>query len=538
MRVIGYYISSNGIIANSDNEVTTKPPYLDFLLQPKPDSIRVLYYLVQNITSLAKITKMNMKEISQLHNQTHGKCYLPPYKLQYIPHRFLLLQKGYYKNNPFAYYYDAHQYKNVQAEDCTTEEDCIVKAKEAQKIGEEVRNSLNELGLHPKGLTSPINLFDKEVISKYNLPKEQDTPEIAGFYAYNCCKGNWLEAFQTGHWDITWNYDLSSAYPFQIMNLLDIRQGKWINSKQFIEEATYGYCRGEVTINAEFSPILYKNILKDKTNLEPVVPVTHTPVGTWKTFLTKKEIEFINKWELGKFKIEDGWWWIANQKEVNKPLNGLIYSLYLKKEALGKTINKEIIKRIMAGIYGKFLEARNKTLGNRFNSVWAAEVETNARLEVADFVLRNNAVQDLIHIAVDGIILSKPILLQENGIGKWRLDNVSPCISVGTGQVALRDQENGDFHLNYDWLKRAIEAEPENNEYIMKSIKPVTLAEVINDKKLDRLGELQEVQKYIDIGRTDKRCYKERPNNGKKLLSMTYSSLSLDISLLQKIQEV
>jgi len=37
MRIIGYHISNN-IIANSDKEFINSPPYLDFLLEPKPNA--------------------------------------------------------------------------------------------------------------------------------------------------------------------------------------------------------------------------------------------------------------------------------------------------------------------------------------------------------------------------------------------------------------------------------------------------------------------------------------------------------------------
>ncbi len=531
MRIVGYHISSTGIIANSDGEYTDKSPYLEFLLQPKPDSIRVFYYLTQNITSLAKIIKMSPDETRKLHSGTHGKAYFPPYKMQYIPNRFLQLQKGFYRNNPFAYFYDAHQYQDTRANSGETVDECLRKATQAKEIGEQVRNAMNEIGLHPKSITSPISLFDKEVISKIDLPVDSDIPEGAGRYAYECCKGNWLEAFQVGHWEIIWNYDLSSAYPAQISKLLDIRQGKWIESKEFTEEATYGYCKGRVTTQVEFSPILHKNITRNNSLLEPLMPVTHTPIGTWETYLTKQEIEFIARRKLGKFEIESGWWWIAD-KEVKQSLSSTINWLYQEKEK-AEGIKKEIIKRVMAGIYGKMLEVRDGELGQRFNPVWAAEVETNTRLEVADFVLRNRVLDSLVHIAVDGVVLSKPVILPENGMGNWKLNNISPCICVGTGQIALRDNGKGDFHLQYDWLKEAIEKEPEKSEYVMNSVRPVTLAEALNGR-FEELGELQETKKYISIGSTDKRCYKEKPKNGGELLSKTYESLPWDISMIRK----
>ena len=72
MRVVGYHIA-NGIAANSDDEWTKEPPYIDFLLQPKENSIKIMYYLAQNVAALAKATKMNEKELRLLHESSNRK---------------------------------------------------------------------------------------------------------------------------------------------------------------------------------------------------------------------------------------------------------------------------------------------------------------------------------------------------------------------------------------------------------------------------------------------------------------------------------
>jgi hypothetical protein len=108
MRILGYHISSTGIIANSDGEHTSEPPYLDWLLRPVPDTIKILYHLNQSVASLAKITNMSLEEVQKL-NSKNNKAYLPPYKIDYIPNKYFALHKGYYWGAPFAFFADAHQ---------------------------------------------------------------------------------------------------------------------------------------------------------------------------------------------------------------------------------------------------------------------------------------------------------------------------------------------------------------------------------------------------------------------------------------------
>ncbi len=529
MKIIGYHISSTGIIANSDGEWTNKPPYFDWLLQPKPDTIRIFYYLTQNVASLAKIIGATKEEVQKL-NSKNNKAYLPPYKINYIPNRYFAIHKGYYWGAPFAFFNDAHQYRNTEASVDTGVEDCVRKAKIAQEVGEEVYRALQGIGLKPKSLTSPIKTFEEEVLRKLDLPSVDDIPEEAGHFAYECCKGNWVEAFQLGHWDKVWNYDLCSAYPAQIAKLLDLRLGKWVQSKEFVSEAKYGYCKGIINIDksVKFTPFIYR-----QENRQQSLPSLHCVTGKYEKFITKQGIEFLKKWEQGSFEIENGWWWLPEKEE--RPLEQTINWLFLEKEKREGN-ERTVIKRIMAAMFGKMLEIRNEEFGKQFNPVWAAEVEVGARLEVADFVLRNSATKNLLHIAVDNAILSEPVVLGEWGLGKWELTTVSPCLCAGTGLVATRDEGIGDFHLKYDWLKEQIKKEPEASEYKMTKLTPVTIGEACGEK-FGRLGELQELTKVVSIGQGEKRTYKEQPKNGGELLCRTYESLPWDISLVKRTGE-
>ncbi len=526
MRVIGFHIS-NGIVANSDGEVTTKPPYLDALLQPKPDTIKVFYHIGYNFANLLKMIEVTEEEAKKLHDA--GQLIISPYKLKYIPNKFLSISKGFYKGNPFATFCDVNQYATAQLQADDTIETCLAKARTAKETGEQVYKALSSLSLHPTTLASPVRAFEKEVLSRMKLPTVDDMPEDAGYYAYQCCKGSWLEAFQMGHWEQAWDYDINSAYGAELALLLDIRLGEWKHTSYFVPEATYGYCKGVVTIRAPFSPIIYTKEGKGFDSLN------YTPVGSWETYLTKREIEFIEKWELGSFEIESGWWWVAaKQKEILKGTISWLQSQ--KEEAVG--IDREVIKRIMAGTWGKFLEIRKGDFGAGFNPVCGAEVETNIRLKVAELALQNRIVP--IHISVDGMLLGKPIMPnikaeRESRLGYWRQNTAAPCIVAGTGVAAIKGEEGiSDLSLSYSWLLEQIKQHPEAGEYKVSKMSPVTLAVALN-RNWEKLGQLHEVTRTVNVGKEIKRCYLEKPESGRNLLSKQFGSEPWDISLVSKL---
>ena len=372
-------------------------------------------------------------------------------------------------------------------------------------------------------MISPIRAYEDRVLSKMSLPKLSDIPEYAGFYAYQCCTGNWLEAFQIGYWDKVYDYDMNSAYPAQLRNLVDLRNGSWIQSDKYVPEALYGYCNGVVNMSAKFHPVVFR--VGDRNEL----PSNYTPTGSWETCLNKGLIDYIVKRNLGSYEIKDGWWWIP-KGELVFLFRKIIDGLYLAKESASDNyIKKEQIKRIMSGIYGKLLEGRNNEFGEMFNPVYGAEVEIGTRIEVSEFVVKNKL--DVVHIAVDGVVSSNEAKVESNGIGSWRLSNTSPCICAGTGSVALMDDITGDFHLSYLRLEELIKNNPMAKEYKFAKKVPVTVAESINGY-WDKLGSLREIFKYVNIGEVDKRCYKEKPHNGKELLARSYQSEPWDVSLI------
>lgn len=393
MRIIGYHMSGN-TLADSLGEVVSED-HLAWLAESPEDSIKIFYDLNYAVAQLARAVKMTQDEGRKLLDK--GRLYFPPYQIGYISNKFVSVKHGFYKDAPFSNYADASQYdKSVEIKADDSPEYCIARAKEAQQIGEQVYNALRKIGLHPTTLTSPISAYQKEILGKMNLPTVDDIPPEASELAYLSCHGNWVETFIRGHWGKVYDYDISSAYPSEIAKLLDTRYGSWEHQPLYMPDAEYGYCRGEVTIDKPFSPIIFS--ADDNHN--------YTFVGTLPDYvLTKQQWDFINKHNQGEFQPMDCWWWIPRKRV--KPLEVPINHLFkLKEEAEG--LDREVIKRVMSGIWGKFLALQRGEMDVLFNSCWGAEVETRVGLRVAEFCLKAMELGiNPISIAVDGVTVDK-----------------------------------------------------------------------------------------------------------------------------------
>lgn len=528
MQIIGYHVG-DGIIANSDSEYCVEQPFLDFLLEPKANSIKVFYHMGDSVAKLLKMLNVWEEEGRKLQNE--GELRMQAYLIKHRAGKFFSVKKGKYWDSPFGNFGDMSQYEPARHERLREDdrEDCIAKAQMAKKTGEAVYTTLRRIGTEPKSLTSPINIYNKQVLEKIGLPTIDDMPEEAGYYAYQCCQGSWLEAFQIGHWDMAYDYDMNSAYSSELMKLLDIRLGEWIKSEKWVDGAEYGFLKGMPHILKPISPVIFtgKNPAGSKLNF--------TPTGKFPRYISMKKVMFMRECGVGDFAFEDGWFWVPKERRL--VLSNLIGQLHREKEA-SAGISREVIKRIMSGIWGKFLQVQEDGFGDMFNPVYGAEVESNIRQADAEFIYYHGI--DPIHVSVDGVISPVEVELdkENKGMGRWELSSAAPCICAGTATVAIQGKRGAaDFSIDYDWLLNEIKKNPDASEYSLTKVSPVTLAVALNGE-WNKLGDLREVTKVISLGEEQKRCYREQPASGIELLSKHYGSEPWDVSLLSDPTEI
>jgi hypothetical protein len=533
MRVIGYHIIHNRIY-NSDGESSDKDP-LSFLLAYKPDTIRVLYHLDYCIANLFRWLQVSEPDLQKL--VRNNDLYLAPYKFSYMDKKYFNLQHGSGKGSPFANFNDMYQFHRNSDLTVHEPEDYAMLA---QEVGDHVYNALCRLDLHPKSLTSPVRCWEKEVLENMSLPGIDDIPEPAAKMAYDCCEGGWVEAFQKGHFDVTYDYDMRSAYGSFTRSLYDTRYGKWQNDPIYDPAAYYGYALCNVEVIAPISPITFKDDADEKL----------TPIGKFPRprVLSKRYLDFILKYKIANIEILDGWWWFPDK--LVTPFELMVDDLFNRKEGAPPGMEKDTIKRILAGIWGKFLFVKKKPkkdenpFGDLFNPVWAEDVETGCRLSSAAFIYDNKIEKNVLHVAVDGVLTNRQVNIKDNGgIGEWKLSNTGSGYVISSGICAIQGKDNkydpesedSDFILRYDWLKEQIANNPHSPEYVMSKLSPVTVQKAVTQEKMRLLGQHEEIVKTIDLAFESKRIYDRIPETGIQLQTRHFASKPIDISMMPNI---
>ncbi len=132
-------------------------------------------------------------------------------------------------------------------------------------------------------------------------------------------------------------------------------------------------------------------------------------------------------------------------------------------------------------------------------------------------------------------------------LGEWRCSAANTkalIISSGVVAVEAKDPEQvADFSLRFSELEALIKDQPKSNKYTMKKWSYYGLIRCVAENKLDRLGEIFEETRTIEITPNDSKRdyalnrYTVLPKCGEDLLKRVYKSKPRDISLVQTKEE-
>ena len=467
-------------------------------------------------TAVAPILKLLGKNRCKDLNKKK-KCFYKPYSIFYIPGKVFSVNAVTSGSNRFSLYgiEQYYQYGDVGHD-----------IKTVLAMGNKIIDALKIMKLaNGKKLTSPIAIYEEQVMSHLNLPHVTDMPKHAALSSWICSGRLWIDAMKLGYWENTYDYDLTSAFPVIARNLIDIRHCDWYHSDQYQKQAAYGYCRGIVDINHDIAISPITHVDKDAPDENLCMPI-----GSWETYLTKIEIDFIERWGIGRFEIIDGWW--AVPRKVTRPLQVIIDRMLAYKSSENELV-KRISKGISVGIYGKFGEQyvanRKETFGKYFNSCYFAEISTRVRLKVADFIYRHDLEDSVLHISVDGVLSDKSVELTEKDIrAGWKLSGQNPALIISPGQLFTGGKHPKGLLLP-DVLK-LIEEHPQSGYYEKMIDRRVTLADAVAYGTLEDIGNMKPMHTSIDLFKAKHgRKFRELPRTGQQLLKKKYDSSPIKI---------
>jgi len=349
-------------------------------------------------------------------------------------------------------------------------------------------------------------------------------------YAYNSYYGGRFELLKRGYFPKVYTYDIKSAYPAQIANLIDFTKGKWeiTHNKNPTSDAYEGFY--QVKINCQesyFSPIVKKEH-----------ELSLYPNGRFEQYLCKSEIDFIKEnFENIEITIKTGYEFF--EKDLIYPYKKEVEYLYRWKETEQDEDIKYVVKIILNSLYGKtiqvvgFSDKKNVRTGKLFNPIYASLITAKTRIKLLELACQKP--ESIIMFSTDGVHSDKPLKVgSKPNLGDFATDFSGEGVYLMSDVYNLWNDKKTKNKLR--GFSLAMEKDIDSDGILLKDIlenmntpeykyttkRPFHLGEcILHNKKRDVKRDLNvfgDVEKSINVNGDKKRVWDKDFINGKECL--------------------
>lgn len=349
-------------------------------------------------------------------------------------------------------------------------------------------------------------------IRKHTIPEEVYKLAYASFHA------PWIEMIQTGRFRNLVEYDLNSAYPNEVGELLNIDSdhGQWVFETGTIpKDAYYGFVYAYMDIRDDIvvSPIFIRKQSK-----------LFSAVGTWIGITTLEEINFIEEYELGRAIAISGWYFVPSV--IQKPFKPFINKyLALKTNAIrnDEKLLQLILKSATVRFVGKFLQKTFEPLGGSFaiaspafNSIYANIVMTRVKLNIARIALIKP--EATVNIIVDGISATEELDLSSVKHLDFK-KKITPDAILVNPHLLYYTKANRMTLLNI------IKENPTQTWYEIPTKLRMRAFEALASNRFEDIGSIRSNGIVFEVGKDRKRFWPKPPEFGVDLLRYQFKSL-------------
>lgn len=424
------------------------------------------------------------------------------------------------------------QYESEIIEYC--KQDSFVTARLGEYLRDKFKGLFHE---NPQSWVSKGNLGKFLLRQRCYIPNFHDIPEGAQAFSLYAYKGGRFEAVKKGVFQEAELYDIVSAYPWEIMNLIDVTVGQWKFVKDYNPEAYYGFyiCRVYVP-EQTLAPCAY--VLKQGGIIYPF--------GSFSTYLTKQEIEAYK--DYAHIEVITGWEYYPDR--IIKPFEEHILKLFGLKKSLPKSdYAYDLAKKMMNSIYGSFYEKilRDGRLkaGVLFNTVYASVITANCRIKLYQMAKRYE--DDVISLATDSVLFEGRHKIETSkNLGEWDFEKRGRSVVLMNGVyeigeklasrgIMARTESGGSRGLNtpygaFDNIFHYLRSRPERQEYEFFTDRPLQMGEAaksVSKWHLDDVNTWQTFHKTFNINAEYKRLFEDTFKNGGELMTRSINSRPL-----------
>lgn len=377
---------------------------------------------------------------------------------------------------------------------------CIHDACLAKRLAERIICKFEEFGVYPQ------KLYSTAYVSWRYFRQKCDYMHVQRFYdkAPEVLQMA-LDAYNGGKFEVTrkgpghfYEYDIVSAYPYEISNLVDITEAKLSHEKKYRKDATYSFYKCYIKIPKHLpSPVALK---RGGTNIYPVGDFTKT--------ITKNEYEWLVSHGADCIIIEAVHLFADKRKH---PYREEIKRLMEYKDlfkAEGRKLDYHTIKIFLNSLYGKMVQLINDNgvlkAGSAWNPIYGAVITANTRISVTEY---QRQFPSIVAVHTDSLISTEPLPIvtsSELGGYEHQLEGDGFIMGCGVYQIGEKNKIRG-FRTRHN-LESFIPESGRTHKII--ETKPLSWRQVaFRNLDPDQINHFVEVEKEITPAFDNKRFW-------------------------------
>jgi len=347
--------------------------------------------------------------------------------------------------------------------------------------------------------------------------------------------GGRIECLLCGYFPRAYHYDIHSAYPSAIANLVK-PDGEWI-----FEKATKENPIAEIRPDAVYAFIDCQFTIPRESSYVGPIPIRRSngsifyPVGRLRKTITLTEYKFLvrrgyairifsawvhiwPRWEYPFREIADIYKRRKQDPKADYALKTVMNTVYGK---MAQILESRVRTKIVDGrseVFDSRVWRKKEAWKNHTSFVYAAEITARIRIKL----LEDIDPKVVISYSTDGVFTKKPINLETgSGLGEWAdVEKVKDLVVVGSGVYCYTDSKGKDrvkfrgFSPAID-LKAMLTRAGRRHEIGMKVIRNTTIRQAAKGgTKQQSMNVLERVTRYMDVNFDSKRHWPKRWNAG------------------------
>ncbi len=395
---------------------------------------------------------------------------------------------------------------------------CVHDALLVEQLANKLISMFESFGVYPRKLYSVAYVsyqYFSNTCPYIHVRRYWDNYREVLDFAMQSYNGGKFEVTQKGS-DYYYEYDLVSAYPYEISNLVDVRDARIVESKEYRKDSVYGFIDCSIKIPFHiFSPVALKR--KD---------LNFYPVGEFRKVITKTDYEYLI--EQGcDITIHKAYW--LHKTYLTYPYRKEIYRLAALKRKFklsGKAMKYHVVKKFLNSFYGKMVQLIYKDGYYKASASWmpiyGSMICSNCRVRMSRLQQEH---ENIVAVHTDSVISTTPI---ENGLSdelgglSFEIEGQGVILGSGIYQIGEKSRFRG-----FNTKKPLLDMIPKKGTKLdMSKRRPYTWREVAHrGLALNDINRFDDMPRELNLNFDSKRIWLDDYNSYSEVLKRKVESV-------------